>query len=121
MEDMTGYNTWTPGGKKSDEGKPPISLIPRIAMEQEAHVLAFGRKKYEAHNWAKGMKWSRLIDALLRHAFAYADGEDLDPETGISHMAHVRCEAGFLLDYEKNHRELDDRRPQVNPAQKKLF
>jgi dATP/dGTP diphosphohydrolase, N-terminal len=29
---------------------------------------------------------------------AFADGEDLDPETGMSHIAHLRCCTGFLLE-----------------------
>lgn len=97
-------------GNKFDSGKPPLSLIPRLAQEEEAMVLAFGGKKYEYWNWAKGMQWSRLIDAAQRHMLAYADGEDVDPESGLSHLAHARCCLGFLIDYRKEHPELDDRR-----------
>jgi hypothetical protein len=46
----------------------------------------------------------------MRHIGAYADGENLDGETGLSHLAHARCCLGFLLDYEVEHPELDDRR-----------
>lgn len=97
-------------GTKHDEGKPPLSFISRRANEQEARVLLFGANKYARWNWAKGMAWSRLLDAAMRHLAAYSDGEDFDPETGISHLAHVRCCVGFLLDYEVNHPEFDDRR-----------
>lgn len=94
---------------KFDAGKAPISLISRRAIEEEAKVMAFGLKKYGAHNWRKGMEWSRCIDAGLRHLLAFADGEDLDPETGLSHLAHARCCLAFLLDYEKSHPKMDDR------------
>lgn len=97
-------------GTKYDEGKFPLSYISRRANEQESRVLLFGASKYARWNWAKGMAWSRLLDAALRHITAYADGEDVDPETGISHLAHARCDLGFLLDYEVSHPELDDRR-----------
>ena len=97
------------GGVKADTGKPPVSLIPRSAALAEAEVLDFGAKKYAAHNWRKGMKWSRLVDAMLRHALAYADGEDLDPETGLSHLAHLRCCAGFLIEYAERGLGEDDR------------
>jgi hypothetical protein len=100
--------------KKFDSGKPPLSLIPRRANEEEAKVLDFGRQKYGAWNWAKGMDWSRLVDAGMRHMTAFADGEDVDPESGLSHLAHARACLGFLLDYEKEHPELDDRRKRVN-------
>ena len=95
--------------KKFDQGKPPISLISRTALEQEARVMDYGRNKYGAQNWRKGMEWSRAADAALRHIFAFMDGENTDSETGISHIAHARCCLAFLLDMEKNHPELDDR------------
>lgn len=98
-------------GRKDDSGKPPISLISRRAIEEEAKVMAFGREKYDAWNWSKGIAWSRVLDAVLRHVHAYCDGETFDPETGLSHAAHARAGLGFILDYEKEHPELDDRRP----------
>lgn len=117
LENLQGTNPWEPGGRKEDNNKSPLSLISRRANELEAQALAFGARKYDAWNWAKGMKWSRLLDAALRHLYAYADGEDLDSESGLSHLAHARCCVGFLLDYEKSHPELDDRRPRKNVSQ----
>lgn len=96
-------------GVKHDQGKPPITLISRRAIEEEAKVMAFGLKKYGAHNWRAGMAWSRNLDAAMRHILAYADGENVDPETGISHLAHARCCLAFVLEYEKTHPKLDDR------------
>jgi len=96
-------------GTKFDFGKPPLDLISVEAQIQEAMVLDFGRKKYDAHNWRKGMSWSRVIGAALRHISAFNRGEDKDPETGLSHLAHARCCISFLLEYEVTHREFDDR------------
>lgn len=103
-------------GYKKDEDKPPLALISRRAMEEEAKVMAFGATKYAAWNWAQGMSWMRVLSAAMRHLAAYADGETLDPETGLSHIAHARCCTAFLLDYEKHHPELDDRRPPPKQA-----
>lgn len=75
----------------------------------EARVLAFGANKYAAHNWRKGMLWTRLGDAALRHLTAWMDGEDTDPETGESHLAHLRATAGFLLEYQEFGLGEDDR------------
>lgn len=97
------------GGRKDDDGKPPISLIPRSAVLAEAEVLAYGAKKYNAHNWRKGMRWSRPGDAALRHLLAWLDGEDVDQESGLPHLAHVRANAGFLLDYAQTGAGEDDR------------
>jgi hypothetical protein len=42
---------------------------------------------------------------------AWNDGESVDPETGISHLAHAACNLLFLLDYEaRNMVDFDDRR-----------
>jgi len=96
-------------GVKFDTGKPPLGLIPRQALIAEAQVLAFGATKYGRDNWRGGMDWSRLTDAALRHLTAFIDGEDVDPETGISHLAHARCCMGFLLAYAELGLGRDDR------------
>lgn len=96
------------GGVKYDADKARMDLLDSYAIEQLAHVLGFGAKKYAAHNWRGGIAKSRLIAAALRHLFAYLRGEDKDPETGLSHAAHAMCCCMFLLGLE--HRtELDDR------------
>lgn len=99
------------GGNKFDQGKAPLSMLPRVALEQEAQVMEFGAKKYGKFNYKKGMKWSRLLDAALRHVYAYSNGENNDPETGYSHLAHARCCLGFLLEYADNNLGEDDRLP----------
>lgn len=96
-------------GTKFDAGKPPMELLSTEALVQISRVLEFGKKKYDAHNWRKGMSWSRLIGAALRHLTAYKDGEDLDPETGLSHLAHLGCCTMFLLEFIKTHPDFDDR------------
>lgn len=94
---------------KFDTNKSPLGLISRIAIEEEAKVMEFGRQKYGAHNWRQGMDFSRLVDAMLRHTYAFADGEDFDKETGLSHLAHARCCAAFLLEYQGVKVGTDDR------------
>lgn len=97
------------GGIKHDQEKPRMELMAPRAIFALAKVLTFGSKKYAARNWEKGILWSRCIAAILRHTFSYAMGETHDPETGLSHMAHVMCEAMFLIEFEHTHPELDDR------------
>lgn len=96
-------------GLKYDAGKPSMSLIDREALIQLANVLDYGARKYSAHNWRKGIQWSRTIDAAIRHLVAFNDGEDMDPETGLNHIAHAMCNCMFLLNFYVNHKELDDR------------
>ena len=94
---------------KYDQDKAPMSLLSSEALHQTAMVLAFGKEKYAAHNWRNGFEWSRPLSAALRHILAFQDGEDRDPESGLSHLAHAMCCIMFLLEFEKTHRELDDR------------
>lgn len=96
-------------GKKNDQGKPMLSLIPTGPLLEVGKVLTYGAAKYDPYNWTKGIKWSRLIDAKLRHTLAFNSGEDLDPESGLPHLAHSICSDLFLLEFMRTHRELDDR------------
>ena len=50
-------------GKKFDEGKVRVDLIPTESLFAVAEVLTFGASKYGEHNWRKGMAWSRLYAA----------------------------------------------------------
>ena len=94
---------------KFDDGKMPFHLLSTEAMNQTAAVLAFGAEKYAEHNWRKGFVWSRPLSAAMRHITAFNAGEDKDPESGLSHLAHAACCIMFLLEFEKTHKELDDR------------
>lgn len=94
---------------KADTGKPRFDLIDAYAMEELAKVLTFGSQKYAAHNWRSGLSISRLCAALLRHTFSFLRGEDIDPETGLSHIAHAMCNCMFILWTMKHKSEQDDR------------
>lgn len=96
-------------GKKYDEEKPRTDLLPTAPLLAIAEVLGFGAKKYDAHNWRGGIAYSRLIGAAMRHLLAYNDGEDKDPESGLSHLAHLGCCVVFLLEQEAKGTGLDDR------------
>lgn len=99
----------TTPGFKMDLGKRRFGLIPAIPMRYVADVYTMGAKKYSDHNWRLGMKWSRVIDAIHRHLNAFENGEDIDPESGLPHMAHITFGTLTLLEYMKTHPELDDR------------
>lgn len=97
-------------GTKHDDGKPPMQLVPMLAVNEVAKVLGFGAKKYEEHNWRKGLSQGRLLGAALRHQVAYLEGEDNDPESQLAHLAHAACCILFALDnHLRGRAELDDR------------
>lgn len=98
---------------KFDDGKVDWSLVPFEALEGMVKVLEFGAKKYAAWNWTEGggFKWTRLVGSCLRHLFAWARGQDNDPESGLSHIYHAQCNLLFLAYYIGNKEKFnkDDR------------
>ena len=100
------------GGTKFDSGKPSMALLPPRATEMVAKVFSFGAKKYDSWNLCSGFKYTRLLSACLRHVFAYIRGEEKDPESGESHLAHAICCLMMLLELVLCKVEgLDDRIP----------
>jgi len=97
-----------PQGLKHDQGKPRMDLLDPDALTELSKVLTFGAQKYDAHNWRKGINYSRIIAAAMRHMNAILGGEDIDPETGLLHAAHVMCNMQFLIAF-RDRRDLDDR------------
>ncbi len=108
-EILMGNSTPSATGVKHDNEKVPLDLLSPIALLATAKVMAVGAKKYSAHNWRGGFKWSRLIGACMRHLLAYMAGEDLDPETGLPHIDHLACEVMFLQEFYRTKTNLDDR------------
>lgn len=96
-------------GVKKDEGKVQMELLSGHWLYGVATVLTFGAKKYSAHNWRKGLHQSRLLGAAFRHLVDYLGGEDLDPESGLSHLYHASCCLMFASELKETHPELDDR------------
>jgi len=87
------------------------SLVDYKSLEPMVRVLEFGAKKYAPDNWKKGLDTLKICESLLRHIYAFMDGEDIDPESGESHIGHMMCNTLFLSytvdkkpDFDKNRR-----------------
>jgi hypothetical protein len=88
-------------GRKFDGGKLEYGLLPPLALEETVKVLTFGAQKYERDNWQKVPDSKRrYFDAMQRHAWAWKQGEQLDPESGIHHLAHAMCCSMFLYEHD---------------------
>ena len=95
---------------KHDSGKNRLELIPTSGVEAAGRAFTFGATKYSAHNWANGFDWSRLIGAALRHITSFNNGEDKDPESGLSHVDHALACLMMLAAHETEKLGNDDRR-----------
>lgn len=62
-----------------------------------------------AGNWAKGLATSRYYDAAMRHLMAWNDGEERDPESGLTHLAHAGVNICFMIWNMVHRPDLDDR------------
>ena len=96
-------------GVKYDQDKLRFDLVPTYPQEQYVKVLTMGSKKYGDRNWEKGMKWSRLLASAERHLHAWKCGEDIDPESGLQHLAHAMTNLAFLLEFTNSYPQGDDR------------
>jgi hypothetical protein len=85
---------------KHDNGKRQLTLLPFESLELITDVLMFGAEKYDRDNWKECKDTNRYKDALLRHLTEVQKGHDIDPETGLSHLAHMGCNILFLLYFE---------------------
>jgi len=96
-------------GRKDDAGKLRMELIPVKPWQELARVYSIGAKKYGDRNWERGIAWSRIYGAMMRHAVAWWGRERHDPQDGQHHLASVAWCALALIELERTHPELDDR------------
>jgi hypothetical protein len=96
------------GGAK--DAKPEaFAYIPIEALREVARVYGVGAIKYEPRNWERGYDWNLSYSALQRHVTAFWGGQDVDPESGLHHLAHAVFHCMAMMEWGKTHPELDDR------------
>lgn len=87
-------------GVKHDTGKLRYDLVPAKALAEVVAVLTHGASKYDDENWYKVLKEPngprRYYAAVMRHLEAWRQGEVVDKETGLHHLAHATCCLMFL-------------------------
>lgn len=92
------------------EGKGRYDLISPLALYRVALVYEAGAKKYDEHNYAKGMKICRCLDSALRHINQYILGysdEDHIAQALWNMMAATHFDEGIKRGFYS--KELDDR------------
>ena len=85
-------------GRKFDQGKLDYTLLPWDALTEVVKVLQHGVAKYARDNWRHVPNAAERYEAAgMRHRIARLQGEELDPESGHSHLAHEACCLLFQL------------------------
>jgi hypothetical protein len=92
------------------EKKLKMSSTPIMPLQEMGKVFELGAKKYGRYNWRlHAVSATVYYDAALRHLMAWFEGEDTDPESGVSHLAHVMACMAILMDAQKNGKLKDNR------------
>ena len=93
------------------DGKPRMEYLVGSVLRGDAAVFAHGADKYGERNWrVDPIKASTYEAAILRHFMSYFyDREDMDPDSGYSHLYHIRACCAVMLDAEIHGTLIDDR------------
>lgn len=103
-----------PNDPKQEAGqkKIPFAALPFAVLAEDAIAHGEGALKYGRHNWRRGdVLASTYFAAALRHLIAWYEGEDTDPDSGLSHLTKARASLGVLRDAQIQGRAIDDRPP----------
>lgn len=76
--------------------KVPMHCVSaRVLMELGLAMMEGGRK-YGTHNYRKmGVRGSVYYDATMRHIMDWWEGQDIDPDSGVSHI--IKAIAGLVV------------------------
>ena len=94
-------------GLKHDGGKLRWDLLPLDVVEKLVEIYEFGANKYGENNW-RTIKdgYKRCRAALFRHLTAYDKGEQVDSESGKSHLAHAAWYALSMVFFAERERKI---------------
>lgn len=92
--------------------KVPISCVPTQVIQEIGIGMMEGGLKYGRHNYrVAGCRSSVYYDAAMRHLMAWWEGQDLDPDSGLSHVSKAMASLAVLRDCQIGNTAIDDRPP----------
>jgi hypothetical protein len=92
--------------------KAPLSTVPMGVIVEMGVGMLEGSAKYGRHNYrVAGVRSSVYFDALMRHMIDWWEGEDIDPDSGLSHVTKALCTLAVLRDAQMQGMVNDDRPP----------
>lgn len=94
--------------------KAPFSTVSAPVIAEIGLAMLEGARKYGRHNYRiAGVRASVYYDAAFRHLAAWWEGEDLDPDSGLSHITKALATLTVLRDSQIVGNWKDDRPPAV--------
>lgn len=106
--------TLKPSNPKDSVGikKVPFSTVPSGVTAEVGLAMLEGALKYGRHNYRSvGVRASVYYDASLRHLTAFWEGQDTDPDSGLSHLVKAIACLYVLRDSQHMGNWVDDRPP----------
>ena len=92
--------------------KAPLSTIPLGVIAELGVAMMEGARKYGRHNYRVAcVQASVYIDAAFRHMAKWWEGEDIDPDSDISHITKAIASLTVLRDAMIQGKMIDDRPP----------
>jgi len=91
--------------------KVPISTVPCGPLLEVGLAMLEGARKYGRHNYrASGVRASVYFDAIIgRHLMPWWEGQDIDPDSGLSHVTKAIAGLFVLRDSMLSGNWTDDR------------
>lgn len=98
------------GSLRYNKGKPEFShLSPDFIMDMMG-LMTKSAEKYSFHNWRQKQDLRTASDSLMRHLMKFLQSEDIDDESGYSHLTHIAVNAMIMWQNYKEHgKEVDNR------------
>jgi hypothetical protein len=94
--------------------KAPITTVPLTVLAEVGIGMMEGARKYGRHNYrVDGVRASVYVDAAWRHISKFWEGEDIDPDSGLSHVTKAIASLVVLRDAMINDLWEDDRPPKA--------
>lgn len=98
--------------RAASDGKAPLDYLEPLVSAPVARVMKHGGDKYGYRNYTiTPCKIRTYIGAVQRHLDAIKLGEDIDPDSGESHWAHIIAGSSCYLGSELSGMSVDDRTP----------
>ena len=92
--------------------KAPMSTVPANVIAEVGVAMLEGASKYGRHNYrVAGVRASVYYDGTMRHMMSWWEGEDIDPDSDLSHITKAITSLVVLRDSMMQDMWTDDRPP----------